>query len=89
MNVQVLPKYQGKFLYFAVAAPGSIPDSKALGLTKLQKWVYYLPPGFYGVADNAYILSDHMLIPFSGSLRQVPEHSSNNHFLSQLAENSG
>ena len=71
-------------MYFAVAAPGSFPDSKALGLTKLQKWVDALPPGFYVVADNAYILSEHMLIPFSGSLRQNPEHSSYNCLLSQL-----
>ena len=84
LNVQALSDYRGKFLYFAVAAPGSFPDSKALGLTKLQKWVDSLPPGFFVVADNAYILSEHMLIPFSGSLRHVPEHSSYNYFLSQL-----
>ena len=53
-------------------------------MIKLQKWVDSLPPGFYVVADNAYILSEHMLIPFSGSLRQVPEHSTYNYFLSQL-----
>ncbi|KAI2498388.1 nuclease [Fragilaria crotonensis] len=84
LNVQALSDYRGKFLYFAVAAPGSFPDSKALGLTKLQKWVDSLPPGFYVVADNAYILSEHMLIPFSGSNRQMPVHSSYNYFLSQL-----
>jgi hypothetical protein len=84
LNVQALSDYRGKFLYFAVAAPGSFPDSKALGLTKLQKWVDSLPPGFNVVADNAYILSELMLIPISGSLRQVPEHSSYNYFLSQL-----
>jgi hypothetical protein len=57
LNVQALSDYRGKFLYCAVAAPGSFPDSKALGLTKLQKWVDSLPPGFNVVADNAYILS--------------------------------
>ena len=86
LNVQALSDCRGKFLYFAVAAPGSFPDSKALGLTKLQKWVDALPPGFYVVADNnAYILSEHMLIPFSGSHMQKPEHhSSYNYLLSQL-----
>ncbi len=32
LNVQALSDYRGKFLYFAVAAPGSFPDSNALGL---------------------------------------------------------
>jgi hypothetical protein len=84
LNVQALSDYRGKFLYFAVAAPGSFPDSKALELTNLKKWIDSLPPGFFVVADNAYILSEHMMIPFSGSLRHVPEHSSYNYFLSQL-----
>jgi hypothetical protein len=40
--------------------------------------------GIFVVADNAYILSEHMLIPFSGLLWHMPEHSSYNYFLSQL-----
>ena len=84
LNIQALSDYRGKFLYFAVAAPGSFPDSKALALTKLQKWIDALPSGFYVVADNAYIISEHMLIPFSGTQRHLPQNSSNNYFLSQL-----
>ncbi len=57
LNVQTLSDYRGKFLYFAVAAPGRFPDSNTLGLTKLQNWVNSLLPGFYVVVDNAYILS--------------------------------
>ncbi len=68
LNVQALSDYRGKFVYFAVAAPGSFPDSKALELTNLKKWIDFLPPGFFVVADNAYILSERMMIPFSGSL---------------------
>jgi hypothetical protein len=84
LNVQALSDYRGKFLYFAVAAPGSFPDSNALLLTRLHKWIDSLPPGFYVVADNAYNISEHLLIPFSGSQRHVPQNSSYNYFLSQL-----
>jgi DDE superfamily endonuclease len=84
LNVQALSDYRGKFLYFAVAAPGSFPDANALSLTRLQKWIDSLPAGFYVVADNAYTISEHVLIPFSGSQRHVPQNSSYNYFLSQL-----
>jgi hypothetical protein len=36
LNIQALSDYRGKFLYFAVAAPGSFPDSNALALTGLK-----------------------------------------------------
>ncbi|KAI2508591.1 nuclease [Fragilaria crotonensis] len=84
LNVQALSDYRGKFLYFAVAAPGSFPDSSALALTRLKNWIDSLPSGFYVVADNAYIISEHVLVPFSGIQRHVPQNSSYNYFLSQL-----
>ena len=84
LNVQAMSNHCGKFLYFAVAAPGSSPDASALALTRLQQWIDALPHGFYVVADNAYIISEHTLIPFSGSQRAVPQHSCYNYFLSQL-----
>jgi hypothetical protein len=80
LNVQALSDYRGKFLYFAVAAPGSFPDSNA----KLKNWIDALPAGFFVVADNAYMISEHVLIPFSGTQQHVPENSSYNYFLSQL-----
>jgi DDE superfamily endonuclease len=84
LNVQAMSNYCGKFLYFAVSAPGSFPDSKALALTRLQQWINTLPMGYYVLADNAYILSEHTLIPFSGSQRDVPQNSCYNYLLSQL-----
>ena len=84
LNVQAMSNHCGKFLYFAVAAPGSFPDAKALALTQLQQWIDSLPHGFYVLADNAYIISEHVLIPFSGSQRNVPQNSCYNYFLSQL-----
>ena len=46
LNVQALSDYRGKFFYFAVAAPGSFPNSNALALTKLKNWIDALPAGF-------------------------------------------
>jgi DDE superfamily endonuclease len=84
LNIQAMSNHCGKFLYFAVAAPGSFPDAKALALTRLQQWIDSLPHGFYVLADNAYIISEHVLIPFSGSQRDAPQNSCYNYFLSQL-----
>jgi hypothetical protein len=84
LNVQALSDCRGKFLYFAVAAPGSFPDSNALAFTRLKNWINSLPSGFYVVADNAYIVSEHVLIPFSGTQRHVPQNGSYNYFLSQM-----
>jgi hypothetical protein len=84
LNIKALSDYRDKFLYFAVAAPGSFPDSNALALTGLKKWIDALPPGFYVVVDNAYMISEHMLLPFSGTQQHVPQHSSYNYFLNQL-----
>ena len=62
LNVQAMSNHCGKFLYFAVAAPGSFPDAKALALTQLQQWIDSLPHGFYVLADNAYIISEQQLL---------------------------
>jgi DDE superfamily endonuclease len=84
LNVQAMSNHCGKFLYFAVAAPGSFPHAKALALTQLKKWIDALPHGYYVLADNAYVISEHLLIPFSGSQQNVPQNSCYNYFLSQL-----
>ena len=43
LNVQAMANHCGKFLYFAVAAPGSYPDANALALTGLQQWIDACP----------------------------------------------
>jgi hypothetical protein len=84
LNVQAMSNHCGKFLYFAVAAPGILPDSKALASTRLQLWIDSLPHGYHVLADNAYIVSEPLLIPFSGLQQDVPQNSCYNYFLSQL-----
>ena len=73
-----------KFLFFAVAAPGKAGDSRAFFRTDLPRLIQSLPLGFYVIADNAYILSDRLLIPFKGQQRNDPVNSAYNFYLSQL-----
>ena len=84
LNVQAVSDERLRFLYAGVAMPGSQPDCSAYAVTSLKKKVESLPPGFHLVGDNAYVLSEHMLIPYSGSQRDDPAKSTYNYFLSQL-----
>ena len=43
-----------------------------------------LPPGLFGLGDAAYTLSEHLLIPFTGSDRLDPAQDAFNYYLSQL-----
>jgi hypothetical protein len=72
--------HRRSFLYFAVAVLGGYPDANALSMTTLQPWIDGLPHGFYVLADNAYTVSEHTLIPFSGSRQDAPQHSCYNFF---------
>ena len=85
INVQAVSDERLRFLCASgVAMPGSQPDCSAYAVTSLKKKVESLPPGFHLVGDNAYVLSEHMLIPYSGSQRDDPAKSTYNYFLSQL-----
>ena len=63
INMQAVADDSIRFLYAAVAMCGSQSDSNVYALTKLQKAVEFLPLEFHLVGDNAYILSEHILIP--------------------------
>lgn len=43
-----------------------------------------LPPGYYVLGDNAYMCSDHMLVPFPGRLTPGEMQDTFNFYLSQL-----
>jgi hypothetical protein len=80
LNAQAVSDERLRFPYAGVAMPGSQPDCSAYAVTSLKKKVESLPPGFH----LAYVLSEHMLIPYSGSQRDDPAKSMYNYFLSQL-----
>ena len=85
LNVQAICDARLRFIYFAVAAPGRTNDARAiLKCNRLCEWLDTLGDGkYFIVGDNAYVLADHLLIPFSG--KSIPEiNRTYNYFLSQL-----
>lgn len=63
---------------------GRTPDISAYKKIKLSGLVEALPVGFYVVGDAAYVPTEHMLTPFSGSQRDDEGNSIFNFYLSQL-----
>lgn len=73
-----------RFTYFAIAAPGGSSDIHALRQTSLSQYINSLPCGRYVIGDCAYVPSEHLLTPFSGTQKQTPKNDSYNFYLSQL-----
>lgn len=90
LNVQAMCDHKLRFQYYCVAAPGKTGDAVALqkcgGLVGFFSMLAlpHLHDKYFVVADNAYVLTNSLLIPFSGSNRNDPFNSSYNFFLSQL-----
>ena len=85
LNIQAVCDANLRFIYFAVASPGKTNDLRAFGrCEKLQRWLHNLPNEYFLVGDNAYTLSNDMLVPFSGSQKQNEYNRSYNFYLSQL-----
>ena len=60
-------------MYFGVVSPGSMNDNISFPLALgLKETFDSLPLGLYGVADMAYMLSEKLLIPFTGANRLDP-----------------
>lgn len=85
LNIQAICDHKLRFIYFAVAAPGQTNDARAiLKCVKLCRWVYNLQnTPYFLIGDNAYVLSDQLLIPFSGSYLTETQRTYN-YYLSQL-----
>ena len=67
-----------------MVAPGKTPDCKAYEFTGLKDIVDNLPSGIYVVGDAAYMLSEHMLVPFTGAEKLDVEKDAYNFFQSQV-----
>ena len=70
INVQAVSDKKGCFIYFAVAAPGLMHDSKAYQETTLPSLVENLPQSTFIVADNAYTPTEH-LVPVYVGIKQT------------------
>jgi hypothetical protein len=85
LNVQALCDANLRFLYFAVAGGGKLNDGRAIRrCTKLQEWLHNLPDSYFIVGDNAYALSNKLLVPFRGPSKNEVYNSSYNYHLSQI-----
>jgi hypothetical protein len=85
LNVQAVCDANLRFKYFTVVAPGKCNDARAFRrCTKLNNWLDSLPANVFVGGDNAYTLTDTMMVPFSGSQKHQPHKRTYNFHLSQL-----
>ena len=85
LNCQACVKPDLQFMYFGVVSPGSTNDNISYTQAdELKAALTSLPPGLFGLGDAAYTLSEHLLIPFTGSDRLDPAQDAFNYYLSQL-----
>jgi hypothetical protein len=84
MNVQLAVNSKCEFVFVSVAAPGGTNDVAAYRKIAYAKYIEQLPPGRYVVADNAYICTEHLLTPYSGSNTSYRNFDTFNFYLSQL-----
>ena len=85
LNIQAIADANLRFIYFAVAGTGRSNDARVFNRCfQLRGWIESLPDGFFLIGDNAYTLSDKMLIPFSGSAKFLTYIRSYNFYLLQL-----
>jgi hypothetical protein len=84
LNCQALCDSDLRFLFFGVMGPGNKSDQPAYEQTGLAEIIENLPAGLFIAADAAYVVTEHVLIPFTGSQRQDRVKDTFNFFLSQL-----
>jgi hypothetical protein len=85
INVIAACDHRLRFIYMSVAATGRTNDNRSIRrLEELQDWIDNLPPQYFFVADNAFTLTNKMLVPFSGAQRNETNKRVYNYFLSQL-----
>ena len=66
LNVQAMCRPDLTFDYICVAGPGKTNDNRTMDrCTDLRVWLDIMPNEYYAVADNAYVLSQWFLIPFT------------------------
>jgi len=85
LNIQAMCDANLRFLYFGVVAPGKTNDLRAFNrCLELRQWLQSLPEEYFIIGDNAYQLSNKVLIPFSGSEKHQTYKRTYNFYLSQL-----
>ena len=84
LNCQAVCDGRLKFLYFGVVAPGGTNDSIAYYRTGLNDFLNEnLPYPLHLVGDAAYVESDHLITPFTGSQKGDKTCDAFNYYMSQ------
>jgi hypothetical protein len=83
LNVQAIVDHLGRFLYIAVAAPGSQPDVNAVKRTSIDSILSQLPLGYFVLGDNAYKPSEYLVPIFGGADRINVDYDNCNYYMSQ------
>ena len=84
LNIQAVADCNCKFLYFAVAAPGSTNDAEAITRISLMTQIENIPIGYYVIGDSAYNASEQLLPIFYGQDRLDDSKDAWNYYASQL-----
>ncbi len=85
LNVQAMCNPDLIFQFFEIAGPGKVNDVRAFSrCADLLQWLEDLPDQYFIGGDNAYPLSQRVLIPFSGGEVHDETKRTYNFYLSQL-----
>lgn len=84
INIQAVCDAELRFYYVATGGPGCTPDITAYSNLSIHQLVKDLPDGFHLNGDAAYVLTNHLLTPFTGRSRAEELNDIYNYYLSQL-----
>jgi hypothetical protein len=84
LNVQVVCDARKRIIFLSVLCPGKTNDLVAYESSKVASLIEGLPAGYYALGDNAYVNSNHLLVPFPGKLCNTDPRDAFNFYLSQL-----
>jgi hypothetical protein len=74
-----------RLLFFSIiVVSGQTNDAVGYEQTLLHEIIKKFPYWAFIAGDAAYILTEHMLVPLTGSCKQDPDKDSYNFYLSQL-----
>ena len=85
LNVQAVCDANLRFIFMTTNSPGKTNDARAYSrCSEFRNWVDNLPEEYFIIGDNAYLLTNKMLIPFSGADRFDEYKRTYNFYLCQL-----
>lgn len=88
MNVQACCDHLCRFTEVCVALPGGAGDVQSYNQSNLKTCVEALPVGYYVIGDNAYVVNEHLITPYSRGDRHSVANDAYNYYCSQVCSTS-